>query len=877
MEPCGQMPLASLIESQSRRRNSAESKTDRPFSAPSSSSRASFRDSFRDSPGFASRDDALPQFAHRWTCNEAVTTVAFHDHFVFAGTVSGDLLTFDLQTYQEVHREHAHSSSILTLVCSGGLLFSGSADSLVKVWLPGPVPDFRHTVYTLTDIGDIFSLAYWPSQSLLYIGTQNASLHWVRLDDEGLRTGRCRKKTNMPAVRPSRFFDSQGPGGKLAPQQHEARKMAASCSSDSGLELVEVPMDNTIAFAHYSAIFAMVLDTRREIVVTGSGDGVVKIWKLVKGSPVLSQELQVGNSVFSMALASSWQLCCGLDTNSIILVDLDTLQLLRHELPPADAPLLALAATEDGIFASSGNRLLALDSASAELCVWPSPGDVTAIITLPREFTAGHLVSAGSDGSVVLWNVAIYEDELADSVSSSSLASGIGRLKIEPLGNDAMVQFLSKLVRCQTVSGRDRQHWSDSRRCATLLRDQMRLMGANAELVRVEDGNPIVFGEFKRNAPSGPPAPSAPGRILFYGHYDVIEAQRDDVKWDVPPFQLTSINGYLYGRGVTDDKGPCTAALFAVARLHAERRLSSDVVFLIEGEEESGSFGFLETAAKIQDKIGSIDWIVFSNSLWLNEHRPCLNYGLRGVIFVEIEVTSGKGDMHSGVDGGLYREPAKDMINLLAKLTDERTGQITIPSFADHVLPLTDSEKQLYDDIVAATGTAREDLIHKWRLPSLTVHKFEVSGPHNQTVIPANVKAYISLRLVPTQTAEGITDKLQRYLDSEFAQFDSPNQLRTRVKYEADPWLGNPDNALFTLMRDSVEKVWGEAPLFIREGGSIPVARALEKMFDAPAAQLPCGQSSDGAHLNNERMRATNMFNARSVFEEVFEKLGRRQ
>lgn len=890
MEPCGQVPLTELIESQNR-----ASPLPFPSNASLSGGIFSSYDSLKQS-----RLKMTPKYAHRWTCDEAVTTVAYHDRYLFAGTVSGMLITYNLQTYQEVFRQRAHTGSILTMIAQGGLLFTGSSDSLVKIWIPGPEPQFKHTVYVVTDIGDVFSMAFHTKTCTLYLGTQNASIHWVRIDEEALCAQQASNIDKMPAVRPSRFFDSTGPGGRLAPQQHEARKRFSSPENDEyddgHKELVEVPLDNQIAFAHHSSVFTMVLDYQRHLLVTGSGDGLIKMWSVgnPEGKPVETNRLQVANSVLSMSLASSWQLCCGLDNNGILIVDLETLQVITHDFGAAEGPLLALDAIEDGIFVSCANDILAFDATTAEVCSWTTPGLVTAITTLPKSVTAGQVVSAGSDGSVILWNVALYnedneEDENAheergacgDSVGEKadseikhekekSLLLKCRNLRTEPLGNDAMFNFLAKIIKFQTVSGRDRQFWSESRKCATVLRDQMRLMGATSDLLRVEDGNPIVLAEFKASCPK---KDATVPRAIFYGHYDVIEASRDDLKWDTPPFQLTSINGYMYGRGVTDDKGPCTAAIFAVAKLFADKTLSSDVIFLLEGEEESGSFGFLDTIEQHRARIGNIDWIIFSNSLWLDDSRPCLNYGLRGVIFLEIELTSDKGDVHSGVDGGLFREPAKDMINLLSKMTTDNEGVIAIPGFFDAVTELTPSEEQLYDDIVANTSTSRDDLLHKWRYPSLTIHKFEVSGPHNQTVIPANVKAYLSLRLVPSQTAQGIAEKLRDHLNSEFARFNSPNFLNIRVKYEADPWLGDPENELFTLMRDSVQKVWGLAPLFIREGGSIPVARALEKRFNAPAAQLPCGQSSDGAHLNNERMRTTNMLNARSVFEEVFSNL----
>lgn len=168
--------------------------------------------------------------------------------------------------------------------------------------------------------------------------------------------------------------------------------------------------------------------------------------------------------------------------------------------------------------------------------------------------------------------------------------------------------------------------------------------------------------------------------MLFYGHYDVIPATtNDEGGWQTNPFELTGINGYLYGRGVSDNKGPCLAALFAAGELVQEQELESDVIFLIEGEEESGSRGFAEAVKRNKEMIGDVDWILLANSYWLDDEVPCLTYGLRGVIHATVVVESEKPDLHSGVDGSrLNREPTIDLVNLLARLTGV-DGKILIP------------------------------------------------------------------------------------------------------------------------------------------------------------------------------------------------------
>lgn len=167
---------------------------------------------------------------------------------------------------------------------------------------------------------------------------------------------------------------------------------------------------------------------------------------------------------------------------------------------------------------------------------------------------------------------------------------------------------------------------------------------------------------------------------MFYGHYDVIRADAASPGgWNTDPFALTGINGYLYGRGVSDNKGPVLAALFAAGELAQQGELASDIVFLIEGEEESGSRGFAEAVRESKAAIGDVDWVLLANSYWIDDEVPCLTYGLRGVVHANVVVESDKPDLHSGVDGSrLNREPTIDLVNLLARLTDEK-GAIRIP------------------------------------------------------------------------------------------------------------------------------------------------------------------------------------------------------
>lgn len=518
-----------------------------------------------------------------------------------------------------------------------------------------------------------------------------------------------------------------------------------------------------------------------------------------------------------------------------------------------------------------------------------------------------------------------------------------------------MVESLTQFVSFRTVSSLPKYR-ADCRRGASFLRSVFQNFGAVTEMLNTsEPHNPIVFAKFRGN----PATAGARKKILFYGHYDVIPAENEHRKWKHDPFALTGEGGYLYGRGVSDNKGPIMAAIYAAHELANEQSLDSDIIFLIEGEEESGSRGFEKAVQAKKDLIGDVDWILLANSYWLDDHVPCLTYGLRGVIHATVQVDSKHPDLHSGVDGSaLLDEPLKDLVMLLSKLTG-RHGKVQIPGFYDPILPLTEDEKDLYTEITKTLLRGNPDLgdpeelaqslMRRWREASLTIHRFQTSGPENSTIIPRLAKAALSIRLVPNQEASEVAQSLISFLQSEFDELDSKNKLKVTIDHQAEPWLGDFNNEIFKTLECAIMSVWGPTlsqerresaptikspddlaqfsragvdpstsgtkskpapatsntlanssdsrpstsdatsplttsasnafskPLYIREGGSIPSIRFLEKEFNAPAAHLPCGQASDSAHLDNERLRLVNLYNSKKIFKEVFRELPRKQ
>lgn len=527
-----------------------------------------------------------------------------------------------------------------------------------------------------------------------------------------------------------------------------------------------------------------------------------------------------------------------------------------------------------------------------------------------------YYITGANDNNLSVWRVDGIHEELEDN----------------PDEERTMLTSLRELVSYRTISARP-EFAEECRQGASFLCNLFKRLGAQVNMLSTDKlHNPVVCAVF-----SGKLEPvEKRKRILFYGHYDVVPADRDtNSKWRTDPFEMEGINGYLYGRGVSDNKGPIMASLYAVTDLLQAKQLDSDVVFLIEGEEESSSRGFQETIRKNKELIGNVDYILLANSYWIDDETPCLTYGLRGVLHATVCVDSVYPDLHSGVDGShMLDEPLTDLMHVLTSLKGPR-NKVMVPYFYDAVLPLLSEEESRYEDIVkilsrrnpesGSVDQLKASLMARWREPNLTVHRTKVSGL-DDSVVSSHASAAISLRLVPDQQVDQIIESLKEFLTKKFAELESRNTLTIKIDNKAEPWLGDPNNQIFKTLEDAIIKVWGlsgqsgtvagrelgdgetkkssdeakrqdnataaevtvetksqpataksvtknKKPLYIREGGSIPAIRFLEKEFEAPVAHLPCGQASDSAHLENERIRLVNLVNSRSIFGEVFRNL----
>lgn len=500
-------------------------------------------------------------------------------------------------------------------------------------------------------------------------------------------------------------------------------------------------------------------------------------------------------------------------------------------------------------------------------------------------------ITGANDDDISIWAVQDSANASQDDASHDT--------------DDLLLSTLADFVSYKTVSTHP-EYAEDCRKGATFLGSLFKRLGGDVEMLSTEkEHNPVVYAKFSGKKESS----EKRKRILFYGHYDVVAADTRKGKWSTDPFTVKGINGFLYGRGVSDNKGPIIAALYAVTDLIQAKKLENDVIFLIEGEEEFGSRGFREAIRRNKDRIGDVDYILLANSYWLDDEVPCLTYGLRGVLHATVCVDSPRPDTHSGVDGShMMNEPLSDLTSVLSRLKG-KGNRIQIPGFYDGIISTTAGEEARYDEIASilkqrkksaiSEADLKRSLMARWREPNLTIHRYKVSGPEG-SLVSSHASSHISVRLVPGQEVESIAKKLHAFIAEEFEELESQNKLTIRIDNAAEPWLGDPTNEIFQTLEQAIVETWParfdtssngkssapakdtltteklykpKQPLYIREGGTIPAIRFLEKEFKAPAAHLPCGRASDSAHLDNERMSVVNLLKAREIFGKVFRRL----
>lgn len=561
---------------------------------------------------------------------------------------------------------------------------------------------------------------------------------------------------------------------------------------------LQVSSSCVVPSAHYGYIYSLTLlrlDEQRPVVLaSGSGDEDVKLWQCTSAGLVPIATLHNSEGGVLTLAARQGTLFAGLQGGCIDIWDLETWTLIRT-LVAHDDDVLALCIRNRDLFSTSADGVVKRwDLSFRVAATWIAHEGIVLSCTTSNTHD-GHyrLLTGASDNLIKIWDV---PPSLPSAVAPRS------GLDVS-LHTDAMLYSLARFITFRSVS--DEAHREDCRQAAHFLKACLTELGAETiVLPGATARNPLVLATFRGRTTLA--AGKRRRRCLVYSHYDVIDAGSGP--WASDPWTLDGRDGYLYGRGVSDNKGPTLAIACAASQLHASRQLECDVVMLVEGEEEAGSVGFRDALRAHKDQIGPIDVILLSNSYWLGEDTPCLTVGLRGVVQATIEVEGAEPDVHSGVEGGSLQEPMIDMVRLLAGLSDGTN--VKVPGFYDAVrevscypvlrccpfvrLPLltrrhgsfhlhqvTATERATYESIVhmkQSRADTAEALMARWRHPSLSVHRIDVSGPRNATIIPSRASAAVSIRIVPDQDLAIIEKALVTSVEENFKMLNSPNTVK---------------------------------------------------------------------------------------------------
>jgi acetylornithine deacetylase/succinyl-diaminopimelate desuccinylase-like protein len=422
------------------------------------------------------------------------------------------------------------------------------------------------------------------------------------------------------------------------------------------------------------------------------------------------------------------------------------------------------------------------------------------------------------------------------------------------------------------------EHAADVRRCAEWCNAEMQRIGLqNVRLIETP-GNPVVYGDWLE-------APGAP-TILFYGHYDVQPVDPLNL-WESPPFEATIRDGEIYARGSADDKGQVFMHMKAVeAHLKQNGRLPVNIKFMIEGEEEVGSEHLDDFINSHKNELAA-DVVVISDSAMFARGVPSICYGLRGLVYFQLDLRGSSTDLHSGSFGGAVANPGFVLAQMIAQMKD-RGGRIKIPGFYDDVLPLQEAERQAWQALPYNEKKYRKDfgipklagetgfttLERTWARPTLEVNGLlsGFTGEGAQTVLPAIAMAKISMRLVPNQDPNTIAGLFEAYVKK---LAPKTVELKVTRMHGGKPWMTSFDNAFVQAAGRAIEKGFGRAPIFTREGGSIPVVSTFQEVLGLPSVLFGVGLPDENAHAPNEKLDLTNFHNGVIASAYLYDEIAR--
>ena len=426
---------------------------------------------------------------------------------------------------------------------------------------------------------------------------------------------------------------------------------------------------------------------------------------------------------------------------------------------------------------------------------------------------------------------------------------------------DRFLSELLELLRIPSVSARS-EHQQDMVKCAEMVKQRLLEAGADHAEIIPTDGHPIVYGE-KIIDPAKP-------TVLVYGHYDVQPADPLEL-WHSGPFDPVIKDGKIFARGACDDKGQFYMHVKALEILTRTNTLSTNIKFCIEGEEEVGSPHLARFVRENKEQLKA-DVILISDTSMLSMDTPSIDTGVRGLSYIEVEVTGPNRDLHSGVYGGAVANPITILAKMIASCHDEN-NHITIPGFYDDVVEASAEERRKLAMAPFNEGDYKKDLgvEELWGEKGYTPNErtgirptLELNGiwggytgEGSKTVLPSKATAKISARLVPNQSSEKITAKLLDYFRS-----IAPKGITVKVSehHGGEPYMTPIDSKAYQAAAAAIKDTFGKEPIPVRGGGSIPICALFEKELGVKIVFMGFGLDSDNLHSPNEKYDLFNFY-----------------
>jgi acetylornithine deacetylase/succinyl-diaminopimelate desuccinylase-like protein len=418
---------------------------------------------------------------------------------------------------------------------------------------------------------------------------------------------------------------------------------------------------------------------------------------------------------------------------------------------------------------------------------------------------------------------------------------------------ERFISELFDLIRIPSVSAKE-ENKGDMLRAAEFLKKSLLAAGADKAEIYPTEGHPVLYGE-KLLSPDLP-------TILVYGHYDVQPAEPLEL-WKTAPFDPVISDGKIWGRGADDDKGQLFMHVKAFELMVNTGTLPCNVKFMVEGEEEVGSVNLEKFCIKYKEMLAA-DVILISDTTMVSMEVPSVTSGLRGLSYMQVEVTGPDHDLHSGLYGGAVVNPCNVLCDMISSLKD-KNNRVTIPGFYDDVKECSSEERSDMakrpfnrDQFMKSVGVKQltgesgyADLERIGIRPTLDVNGIwgGYTGEGAKTILPSKAYAKISMRLVPYQNSEKIAELFKKHFIS-----IAPEGVTVKAEYlhGGEAYISPVDTVEYKSAVMAVEESFNKRPIPVRSGGSIPIVATFEKVLGIKSILLGFGLDSDAIHSPNE-------------------------